>query len=630
MLCERFPPPSLRILPLESWRPFPIIHDRGAWGAVPGEAGAPLLALAEAARERPWPALPATLYLAYARDGNRRRYETPYFGRRSMLASLVLAECLEDRGRFLDRVAEGVWLLCEESSWCLPAHVGAQRAGSGLPDIAEPTVDLFAAETAAALAWTSYLLGDRLDRVSPLLVPRIALELRRRVIDPYLERDDSFWMGFSPAHGRPNNWNPWINSNVLAAGLLVEEKPDRRLQVVTKVLRSLDRFLDPYPRDGGCDEGPGYWGRAGASLFDCLETLASVTDGQMDAWKEPLVREMGAYIARAQIAGPLFLNFADASAVVSPPAGVVFCYGERTGDGQLVRLGAWLWRGEASPRMEGIVSPQRPLRDLFAAERMAASPAAEPLPSDVWLPEIEVMAAREEDGSSRGLYVAAKGGNNAESHNHNDIGSFVVYADGRPLIVDAGVGEYTRATFSPDRYSIWTMQSAFHSLLPTVDGIMQAPGASFAARAVRHGATASESWMELDIAGAYPPEAGVRTWLRRIALRRGEAVIVEDSYEIEGATREIVLSLLTPCEVSLGSSGEILLADRSLPGGRFSARGRLAIGDPGARRAPPVELERIAIEDPRLGGVWGTHLERIVVTMREPARKGRLRLEVRP
>ena len=70
-----------------------------------------------------------------------------------------------------------------------------------------------------------------------------------------------------------------------------------------------------------------------------------------------------------------------------------------------------------------------------------------------------MMAAREKPGSSEGLYVAAEGGHNAQSHNHNDVGNVIVFADGRPVLVDAGVEEYTSKTFSSRRYEIWTMQS---------------------------------------------------------------------------------------------------------------------------------------------------------------------------
>jgi hypothetical protein len=628
MLCERFPPASLAVLPREAWRPCPPIDDRAAWEAIPRAAREAHLARAEASLARSWPALPATLYLEFARNGDRGRFEGPYFERRALLSSFLLAECLEDRGRFLDGAADCACGMCEESSWCIPAHVGFQRAGPGLPDVEEPVVDLFAAETAAAIAWTVFLLGHRLDRVSPLLRPRLTREARRRVIEPFLAREDWFWMGFAPGHGRPNNWNPWINSNVLAAGLLLEDGAERRRAIVARAMRSLDRFLDPYPRDGGCDEGPSYWGRAGASAFDCLETLSSVTAGQLDAWDEPLVREIGRFIARAQIAGPWYVNFADSPALVSPPAGVVFRFGERIGDRDLARLGASLHRRAKGRVPDGHGSPERALRELFLTERIASAEASEPLPRDVWLPEVQVMVARDAGGSARGLCVAAKGGHNAESHNHNDIGSFVVYTDGRPAIVDAGVGEYTRATFSAQRYSIWTMQSASHSLLPTVDGAMQAPGAAFAARGVSHSATEGEAWMELDIAGAYPPEAGIRSWRRRVTLRRGIAVEIEDVWDLAARPREITLSLLTPCAVLARGHAVIELGETGLPQGLLSGRALLAFGAEGVGPLG-VTVARVPLEDGRLAAVWGRQLERIVLSLREPAPAGRLRLEVR-
>ena len=111
--------------------------------------------------ELAWTPLLATRFLEYARIGNRSEYERENFGRRNKLIALALAECAEGQGRFIDEIANGIWLICEETYWGLPAHIGVQRAGVGLPDAAEPTVDLFAAETAAALAYIDYLLGGR-------------------------------------------------------------------------------------------------------------------------------------------------------------------------------------------------------------------------------------------------------------------------------------------------------------------------------------------------------------------------------------------------------------------------------------------------------------------------------------
>ncbi len=543
-----------------------------------------------------------------------------------MLGSLVLAECFENQGRFLDEIAVGIWLICEESSWCIPAHVGVQRAGSGLPDRSEPIVDLFAAETSALLAWTDYLLGGRLDHVSPLIRPRLQREIQERILNPCLERDDFWWMGFGAR--RVNNWNPWINSNWLASNLIIEADPGRRMAAVAKSMRSLDRFVGPYPRDGGCDEGPGYWGRAGASLLDCLELLRSASDGQIDVYDIPLIREIGRFICRVQIDGAYFVNFADASAVVHPPAAIVFRYGQRIGDEDLISLGAWLAEEQdlLHPSGEGRGSLGRLLPTLFTLGEIATAEPRMPLPRDVWLWDIEVMAARDEDGSSAGLYVAAKGGHNAESHNHNDVGSFIVYVDGKPLVVDAGVETYSRKTFSPQRYEIWTMQSAFHSLLPTVDGVMQGPGREFAARDTGYVADDQVAELSLDIAAAYPEEAGLQTWVRTIRLQRGDRVEIVERYGLVKPADEIVLSVLTPAVPRVTGSGRISLVASPLPDGRRSGAGHLTY-DAATFRA---QVEEQPITDDRLGQVWGEKLSRIVFTAQDPPLQGTWTFEIGP
>ena len=236
----------------DAWRPFPTVQDRAAWSSAPPIARATIIELAEQRRGRESPPLPATLYLQFQRNGNRNNYQDAWIERRTMLHELVLAECLEDKGRFLDPIVNVLWAICEESSWTWPAHIGPQKAGVGLPDPTDPVIALFSAETASSLAWTTYLLRDRLDAVSPQVCRRIEREIDARILTPYLQHDDYGWMGFAARRdGRhPNNWNPWVNSNVLAAALLVEKNEERRVELVYKVLRCLDNFLVPYPSDG--------------------------------------------------------------------------------------------------------------------------------------------------------------------------------------------------------------------------------------------------------------------------------------------------------------------------------------------------------------------------------------------
>ena len=560
----------------------------------------------------------------FRRTGNRTAFESPYLLRRSVLTDLVLAECACDDGRFLDDVINGLWAICEESTWSLPAHLDQSPAHGCLPDVRSPMVDLFAAETASLLAWSLYLLGPRLAAVSVLLEARIRDEIRQRILAPSLARDDFYWMGL--CHKRPlNNWTPWIASNWLACILLLERDPAQRQAAMAKALGCLDRFLATYPADGGCDEGPAYWGRAAASLFDSLDWLHRASDGRVNLFDEPLVQEMGRFIVRAQIAGYWFVNFADAPARVTPPPACVYGFGLRTGDAGLQALGAWLTQQQAHGVTARADCLARTLNTLFTFRIATPAPLAQPpLPRDTWLAEIEVMAARDAAGTAEGWFVAAKGGHNDESHNHNDVGALLVYRDGAPLLVDAGVGNYTRQTFGPERYTIWTMQSAWHNLLPTCDGTMQRQGLSYTSHNVHWRADDAAAELRLELQKAYPPEAGLEQWQRAVRLERGQRVVIEDAFALCRDQQEIQLALITPSEPSLVALDTLVFAPRELPDGQRSAAGRVRFS------GLPVTLsyEALPLADEKLTAVWGDRLYRILIRIPCPPRTGQLRTEV--
>ena len=614
-LAQTSPPPPARKLlqsrvsaemlsqvlsPRASWRPYPTIEDRRFWQALPPEIRNAVLDSASSRLGTPWPALPASVFLDYARNGNRSRFEALSFARRNRLRHAAFAECIEAQGRFLDEILDGLWFICEESFWGVPAHIGAQKAGNTLPDVSEPIVDLFAAETANTLAWTTYLLGSRLDGLSKLLRPRVEAEIQRRILDPCLARDDFWWLGFA-GNRSVNNWNPWINSNWLACVLLMEPNPERRLAAVQKIIRSLDRFLDSYHDDGGCDEGPSYWSHAAASLFDCLELLYSASDGRLDFYNIPLVREMGAYIYRMHIAGDWYVNFADASARIRPSGNLVWRYGRRVKDPQMEAHGAWLASRAASP-LERFDSDgmRRALDALVHLSELSAraSSARPPLVRDVFLPGVQVAAARLQQGSERGFYLAAQGGHNAESHNHNDVGNFIVFHDGEPVLIDIGVETYTAQTFSSRRYEIWTMQSAWHNC-PTINGQMQSAGRSFEARNF----SAIEGGVSMEIQNAYPEQAGLQRWLRSVALDRAAGrVVLRDSFRLSRRD-SVEWNFITNRIPRLEGPGRMVLD------GRF-----VLSFDP----ALEAVFDEHSSEDARLRPIWGPRVRRARLILKSP------------
>jgi hypothetical protein len=588
------------VLPLPgSWQPVPMFADRQAWQATrPALAEFVTGAAAEVAGT-PWPQILAHHTSRYLRDGDRSEFETLYFGRRSRVVQHALAALLTGDDVQFESLVDGLWLICEESQWSIPAHdYFALDAEEGLPDPGRPFLDLFAADTAALFAWTTIALGAELAGREPALHRRMANEVRRRVIRPYLNQD---WGWYGPRGGRaPNNWNPWIHSNVMPAAFVFADSHEDVVATVDKVITGLDLFLDGYPDDGGCDEGVSYWWRAGASMIECLLTLRDASAGRIDLLALPVLHPMARYPLVASISRDWNVNFADGSARSDPGenAHLLFRLGQVFSDSDIIAHALAM-----RTRPTGLSTPGIPLeRLLFAAldHQWADTSATGKLyagASDV-LPETQVLTARERPGHHDGLYLAAKGGHNAESHNHNDVGSFIVAQDGRPLLIDVGVESYRRKTFGPERYSIWTMRTAFHNL-PTINGVEQHAGRDYAATDFAAETPADHAQLSLDLVNAYPTEAGVDSWRRSMRLNRRPArVIVTDTWTLRPDANTIDLTLMT------GDEPDVTVR------GRITWSGRDAVVTYDGDRFDP-EVERIDFDDAKLTPVWGHSVWRI-------------------
>ena len=589
-------------LPLVSgpFRPFaasPPALDRTAWSALPDWVRAQLLADGEAALEAHYPALLATDYLAFTRTGDRADFEAKYFARRRMLNAMILAECVEHQGRFLDRIADGLMLLCEESGWQLPAHNAQTRGGkrAALADVTRPIIDLFAAETRAQLAVAAQVLGSELDAVAPDLVQRIDVELHRRIFEPYLTRH-FWWMGNGDE--RMNNWTAWCTQNVLIAACARPLPAATHHQIVAQAARSLDAFLKDYADDGACEEGVLYYRHAGLCLFNSLVVLSSVApEAFAPLWQEPRIRNIAEYIVRMHVGGRRYFNFADSSAIVDGCGAREYLFGRAVGSPLLVDFAAADWAEDRRANLPDEINLFYRLQAAFTAGELDACRPAAMTQADTHFPSVGLLVARDAR-----FALAVKAGNNGESHNHNDVGSVTLYKDGQPVLIDVGVETYTARTFSAERYDIWTMQSAWHNL-PTFDGIMQQAGKEFAASDVDVRLEQHRAEMTMEIAEAYPPEAELRSYRRRVTLLKGQGVEIEDLHD---GDRTAELSLMFAAKPTI-DDGAILL-----PG-----LARIVLEGAGQMR-----LDEIPISDARLRKAWPDRLYRV----RIPLAGNRLRL----
>ena len=457
------------------------------------------------------------------------------------LNALVLAECVEDKGRFLDDIINGIFSICEESAWQLPPHNSYIRDTPQLPlpDSTAPVLDLFACESGAVLSTACYLLESRLDEISPFISKRIRHEVKQRIITPYLG-SHFWWMG----NGKEpmNNWTIWCTQNVLLSAFLTDCPPDFTL--LRKACKSIDYFLAEYGEDGCCDEGAQYYRHAGLCLFNAMEILNAVTDGAFsELYEEPKIKNIASYIYNVHICDKYYVNFADCSPVAGRAGVREFLFALQTNNAGMAAFAATDFLAgipdtlllPAENNLYYRLQNAFTVREIKAyavssAEAVCTRPVSRTASAhpDIYYPSVGIFLARDDS-----LCLAVKAGDNGDSHNHNDTGSFTIYKKGKPLFIDVGVESYTKKTFSPQRYEIWTMQSAYHNL-PTINGHMQKDGESYGARDVSYQLNDDICFIEMDIAAAYPEEAGLLSYRRNAALIKGREIVIRDCFALRG------------------------------------------------------------------------------------------------
>jgi hypothetical protein len=592
-----------RLVPRNKWKPFPPVSDRNAWAKADTAAMNIYRKYAEDNLEYDWPTVPATLSLMYARNGNRSKYQVVSYKKRTVLANMILAEIYENNGRFIDPIVNGIWSICEESWWGSSAHLPQTSEYAGLADVSKPFVDLYSAVTAGILAWADYFLGDNFDEISPQIRKRIRHEVNGRILIPLQGYHD--WMGKNgkTSTGRPpNNWNPWICSNWLTCTLLLEDDQRKRAETVGAILKVLDEFLNPYPDDGGCTEGPSYWGAAMGALYNNLALLNLASGNAFDyVFANEKFRNGCRYIYNVQIDGEYFVNFADAGPRIGLAGNTLYRIAKDTGDDAMMDFASTWGRPKYADYVRSHFATD--FFDLFLEEipRKRA-----PLPENVWMPVTEVAVARDRHGDSSGFFFAAKGGHNDESHNHNDVGNFIVYHNGEPILIDVGAPRYTSMTFSSRRYEIWNLCSDYHNL-PTINGINQKNGSEYKSANASFKADRKASSFSLDIAPAYPPEAQIRKWMRSVTLERNRRIVIRDEAEL-GRADSIVWHFMTACPVTLSAPG---ILSFSVGEGKETLS---LLFDAGAIEASIEKIPLTTESDEQILMNWGDNIRRINLT----------------
>ena len=361
-------------------------------------------------------------------------------------ASALMSLIYPDNEEYYKNLVDSVWAYLNDYTWAPLGHYTEQYYQRTPKDFDYGLIDIFAASASFALAEIKNLFKDRFPK---LLTDRITYEIRRRTIEPYLTRK-FFW------ETHDNNWTAVCTGAV--AGVLMYEAPELFFENQKRIHDSMECYLASYKDDGMCVEGVGYWG-FGFGFFASYALLErEITNGEVDWFARPKVKEIAKFIGKMFLQKNVMATYSDTGIDSKYSVGLPHMLRHIYGD-----------EVEKLPIEHGIVIYDNThfnfaLRSFIYyneennAEQMATN-VTYSVKSSCYLTKRTSAYA-----------FTVKGGNNGESHNHIDVGSFILARNNKQIIADIGASPYYEGYHTEKRYTFFNPSAYAHNI-PIFDGI---------------------------------------------------------------------------------------------------------------------------------------------------------------
>ena len=546
-------PDAMRVREIAAWLPaepagfgFPITN-REMWEklALRHPELTNLISQAVKLAAEPLPAQPDSLYLEFSKNGNRSRWQKVAGIRRERIQVFTLAECLENKGRFLAPLERTIGALCAERTWVLPAHDGRLENFSG--DAVD--IDLGASGLGVELATASYLLGDRLSPATRTLVRE---NLERRIFGPYRAAVNGSGKGFWWMHGH-NNWNAVCLDAVTGAALATIGPAQERAWFIAVAEQDIGAYLaGGFTPDGYCVEGLGYWNYGFGNFALLSENLWANTGGKIDLLAGPVAAQPALFGLRSEILNGVYLTIADVHPGEKPSPTLMNylarCFGLDPAPWQGAALAGGLYEKMAF----GFLPAELP---QISSENSLADFAWR-----TWFPEGGVLVCRPGNAPQIAFAAAIRGGNNGVNHGHNDVGSFSVVFGTNMVVCDPGGEVYTKRTFSAHRYDSKVLNSFGHAV-PMIGGQLQKTGPAACAVVVETNFTAAADSLTFDLRSAYPVR-DLEKMQRTFIFTRGEHPSLTVRDEMKCAAPEMFeTALVTFGEVKFTGPNTVEITD---------------------------------------------------------------------
>ncbi len=590
-----------------SWVDFPKYDNRKFWNNINPVVKTTLINRGvEAAKSEPV-ALTGYDYLLFKQGESYDLVSQKILAKKARLEDLMMAEIVEGNGRFIEDICSSVWDFCAMSHWTGPESQFLQTGKLGLPSLEKQLVDELTGEVAGILSWAYYFFENEFNKIDPNITTWLLTSVRTKFLNPTESRNDFYWMDF---YLRGVSFQtPWISYNWLLSELLIEKDNNKRQKSIYKALECLDQFYKKVPDDGGCSGGAEIWQFSAAKYFQSLELLEMVSIGEIDIYSDELLKKMGEFVCNTHISDNYFFNFSDCSPSIILPAGLIYRFGEKVESSLMKGYAGYLANQQVQKGYPITGDLFNKIKYVVDYDKILSETAQEPLVSDFVFNESQIVVARSKAGSKEGFFFGVKGGDNNEFGNQNDAGNFILYANGKPLIVDPGSIGKSSKSISDERYSVWANQSAWHNL-PTINGQMQREGSNFRAIGMEHSISSSQVSVSMNLVYAYDLSAGINNWNRTFNFNRSSGLEITDRFSLSKVEGETYISFISFSKPQSKKPGVIA----------FNVDGQIYEFE--YKSSFSVSIEEINVQENNELKSWGSNLYRIKLTPNSPEKSG--------
>ncbi len=465
------------------------------------------------------PPLTSELFGIFEKNGNRLEYENVYFLRRKFLAVYGISGILNRRTEDIEKLGYVLLEICGEMTWALPAHCNTVKR----PDI-EKEIDLFNSETAGALAEVIKEIGSLLK---PDIVKKVKEEISRRVLRPFAYSREKY--NFEHAK---HNWNAVCCGSIGTALINLGNEclgEEMTVKTLNRINESLVTFVNSFPEDGACLEGPGYFNYGVSFLASYARRYCAYSKDIPEFLKIPKLAKVASFPNGAFFENGISVNFSDATENERLHVGTL--------EGLQELLGTRYYIGE-KVMADFDTDPCYRFLPLLDDVKYGEDLKTEKISDEkriIYLKDAQWLIA--ENGAGSGF--AIKGGCNGEPHNHNDLGSYIYFSDDKVKACELGAGEYTADYFGEKRYAILCNDTRGHSL-PLINGKGQKTGGEIRVKSFEVKEDEKNVIVKTDMTDCYE-DAGC---VQRTAVFDfiSGSLEIEDRIETDGETADRIIS----------------------------------------------------------------------------------------